>query len=130
VSSPSTTSAIWISMDQREQGRDAEPSPPSPCISSFMCRPTTLDCFCGRCVPNMAELREWLITIGAKVVSHGRYVTLQMAEVAVSRRVFADVLSMISLCGHRKDRATARVNMGYPSLQCWGPRKQPQTLPV
>jgi hypothetical protein len=58
-------------------------------------------------IPKMAELREWLITIGAKVVSHGRYVTLQMAEVAVSRRVFADVLSMISLCGHRKDRATA-----------------------
>jgi hypothetical protein len=30
-------------------------------------------------------VREKLIKIGAKVVSHGRYVTFQMAEVAVSR---------------------------------------------
>jgi hypothetical protein len=32
----------------------------------------------------------------AKVDSHGRYVTLQMAEVAVSRQIFADILSLIS----------------------------------
>jgi hypothetical protein len=40
--------------------------------------------------------REKLIKIGAKVVSHGRYVTFQMAEVAVSRQVFADILSLIA----------------------------------
>jgi hypothetical protein len=34
---------------------------------------------------SLTSLREKLIKIGAKVVSHGRYVTLQMAEVAVSR---------------------------------------------
>jgi hypothetical protein len=34
---------------------------------------------------SLARLREKLIKIGAKVVSHGRYVTVQMAEVAVSR---------------------------------------------
>jgi hypothetical protein len=28
------------------------------------------------------------IKIGAKVVSHGRYVTFQVAEVAVSRQIF------------------------------------------
>ena len=33
--------------------------------------------------------------IGAKVVSHGRYVTFQMAEVAVPRRLFAEVLWLI-----------------------------------
>jgi hypothetical protein len=33
------------------------------------------------------SLREKLIKIGAKVVSHGRYVTFQMAEVAVPRQV-------------------------------------------
>ena len=33
-----------------------------------------------------------LIKIGAKVVSHGRYVTFQTAEVAVSRKMFADFL--------------------------------------
>jgi hypothetical protein len=33
------------------------------------------------------SLHEKLIKIGAKVVSHGRYVTFRIAEVAVSRRV-------------------------------------------
>jgi hypothetical protein len=35
---------------------------------------------------SLTSLREKLIKIGAKVTSHGRYVTFQMAEVAVSRR--------------------------------------------
>jgi hypothetical protein len=43
-----------------------------------------------------ASLREKLIKIGAKVVSHGRYVTFQMAEVAVPRQMFADILSLIA----------------------------------
>ena len=34
--------------------------------------------------------------IGAKVVSHGRYVTFQMAEVAVSQQMFAEILSLIA----------------------------------
>jgi hypothetical protein len=33
---------------------------------------------------SLTSLREKLIKIGAKVVSHGRYVAFQMAEVAVS----------------------------------------------
>ncbi len=37
-----------------------------------------------------------LINIGAKVVSHGRYVTFQLAEGAVSRQMFADILSLIA----------------------------------
>jgi Transposase DDE domain group 1 len=45
---------------------------------------------------SLSSLREKLIKIGAKVVSHGRYVTFQMAEVAVSRQMFADILSLIS----------------------------------
>ena len=40
--------------------------------------------------------REKLIKIGAKVVSHGRYVTFQLAEVAVSRQIFADIVSLIA----------------------------------
>jgi hypothetical protein len=43
----------------------------------------------------LTTLRERLIKIGAKVVSHGRYVTFQMAEVAVPRRLFAEVLWLI-----------------------------------
>jgi hypothetical protein len=37
-----------------------------------------------------------LIKNGAKAVSHGRYVTFQMAEVAVSRQMFADILSLVA----------------------------------
>jgi len=33
---------------------------------------------------------------GAKVVSHGRYITFQMAEVAVPRKMFAEILSLIA----------------------------------
>jgi hypothetical protein len=37
------------------------------------------------------QLREKLIKIGAKVVSHGRYVTFQMAQVAVPRQMFQEI---------------------------------------
>src|SRR4030095_11938787 len=45
---------------------------------------------------SLTSLREKLIKIGAKVVSHGRYVTFQMAEVAVPRQMFAETLSLIA----------------------------------
>jgi hypothetical protein len=45
---------------------------------------------------SLTSLREKLIKIGAKVVSHGRYVTFQMAEVALSRRMFANILMLIA----------------------------------
>jgi hypothetical protein len=40
-------------------------------------------------------LREKLVKIGAKAVAHGRYVTFQMAEVAVPRDLFRDILRRI-----------------------------------
>ncbi len=40
-------------------------------------------------------LREKLSKIGAKVVRHGGYVTLQLAEVAIPRALFADILRLI-----------------------------------
>jgi DDE family transposase len=45
---------------------------------------------------SLTSLREKLVKIGAKVVSHGRYVTFQLAEVAVSRQMFADILALIA----------------------------------
>ena len=39
---------------------------------------------------SMTSLKEKLIKIGAKVVRHGRYIAFQMAEVAISRHLFAD----------------------------------------
>jgi hypothetical protein len=80
-------------------------------------------------MPNTAEpwsltsLREKLIKIGGKVVSHGRYVTFQMAEVAVSRQIFQEILmliarfadtactSMTGLCARK-----ARITMGEVRL--------------
>ncbi len=38
---------------------------------------------------SLTTLREKLIKIGAKVVRHAKYVTFQMAEVAVPRELFA-----------------------------------------
>jgi hypothetical protein len=45
---------------------------------------------------SLTSLREKLVKIGAKVVSHGRYVTFQLAEVAVPRQMFAEILSLIA----------------------------------
>jgi hypothetical protein len=44
---------------------------------------------------SMTTLREKLVKIGAKVVSHGRYVTFQLAEVVVPRELFRKILSLI-----------------------------------
>ena len=40
-------------------------------------------------------LRDRLVKVGGKIVRHGRYVTFQMAEVAIPRDLFADILSRI-----------------------------------
>jgi hypothetical protein len=45
---------------------------------------------------SLTSLRDNLIKIGAKVVSHGRYVTFQMAEVAVPRQMFREILPLIA----------------------------------
>ncbi len=44
---------------------------------------------------SLTTLREKLIKIGAKVVQHGRYVTFQLAEVAIPRTLFAEILCLI-----------------------------------
>jgi hypothetical protein len=40
-------------------------------------------------------LREKLIKIGGRIVRHGRYVVFQLAEVAVPRALFAEILRRI-----------------------------------
>jgi hypothetical protein len=45
---------------------------------------------------SLTSLREKLIKIGAKVVSHARYVTFQLAEVAVPGQMFQQILSRIA----------------------------------
>ena len=44
---------------------------------------------------SLTTLREKLIKIGAKVVTHARYVIFQMAEVAVPKRLFRAILERI-----------------------------------
>jgi hypothetical protein len=44
---------------------------------------------------SLTSLKEKLIKIGAKVVRHGRYVIFQMAEVAVPRELFQEILRLI-----------------------------------
>jgi hypothetical protein len=44
---------------------------------------------------SLTTLRNKLVKIGAKVVRHGRYVTFQLAEVAVPRALFTEILRLI-----------------------------------
>ncbi len=54
---------------------------------------------------SLTTLREKLVKIGAKVVRHGRYVTFQLAEVAVPRELFRKILSLIDDLRPRPDPA-------------------------
>jgi len=45
---------------------------------------------------SLTSLKEKLIKIGAKVVRHGRYVIFQMAEVAIPRQMFQEILRLIA----------------------------------
>jgi hypothetical protein len=53
------------------------------------------------------SLKEKLIKIGAKVVSHGRYIAFQMAEVAIPSYLFADILRLIAELPSPPDAAPA-----------------------
>jgi post-segregation antitoxin (ccd killing protein) len=44
---------------------------------------------------SLTTIREKLVKIGAKIAAHGRYVTFQMAEVAVPLDLFQDILRLI-----------------------------------
>jgi len=59
---------------------------------------------------SLTTLREKLVKIGAKVTRHSKYVTFQLAEVAVTRKLFAAILDrierlalpppVVDRCGH------------------------------
>ena len=58
---------------------------------------------------SLTSLKDKLIKIDAKVVSHGRYVIFQMAEVAIARQMFQEILRLISSYGrshHQRQRET------------------------
>jgi hypothetical protein len=45
---------------------------------------------------SLTSLQEKLVKIGAKIVSHGRYIIFQMAEVAVPKELFQEILRLIA----------------------------------
>jgi len=45
---------------------------------------------------SLTSLKDKLIKIGAKVVSHGRYVAFQLAEVGIPRQMFQEILRLIT----------------------------------
>jgi len=45
---------------------------------------------------SLTSLKEKLIKIGAKVVSHGRYIAFQMAEVTIPRQMFQEIIRLIA----------------------------------
>jgi Transposase DDE domain group 1 len=56
-----------------------------------------------RTLATLEPIKDWSLTslkekikIGAKVVSHGRYVVFQMAEVAIPRQMFQEILRLIA----------------------------------
>jgi Transposase DDE domain group 1 len=64
---------------------------------------------------SLTSLREKLIKTGAKVVSHGRYVTFQMAEVAVpSQDLPGDPVA------HRPVAGDTRTSGRGPGIKCDG----------
>ena len=56
---------------------------------------------------SLTSLKDKLIRIGAKVVSHGRYVAFQTAEVVIPRNLFADILRLIAELRPPPDHAPA-----------------------
>ena len=45
---------------------------------------------------SLSSLKEKLIKIGAKVISHGRTIAFQMAAVAIPRQLFEEILRLIA----------------------------------
>ena len=66
---------------------------------------------------SLSSLKEKLIKIGAKVVSHGRYVAFQMAEVAIPRQMFQEILRLIAELRPQPPPASMRPSMACMQVQ-------------
>jgi hypothetical protein len=64
---------------------------------------------------SLTTLREKLVKVGARLVRHGRYVTFKLAEVAVPRALFADILRRIDRLRGPARGGLAGANHGAPS---------------
>jgi hypothetical protein len=76
---------------------------PTRCVCSFTRSPTISAISCAHWrrrsrsrIWSLSSLKEKLIKIGAKVISRGRSIAFQMAEVAISRQMFQEILRLIA----------------------------------
>ena len=44
----------------------------------------------------LGRRRDFMMLLGARLVSHGRYVIFQIAEVAIARQMFQEILRLIA----------------------------------
>ena len=56
---------------------------------------------------SLTSLKEKLIKISAKLISHGRYIAFQMPEVAIPGDLFTDILRLIAELRSPPDPAPA-----------------------
>src|SRR3981189_197733 len=105
MSSPSTTSAARASNGSKRakarsngRGFPVARSPPNALRLQLHALAYNLDNFLRTLATpepikdwSLTSLKEKLIKIGAKVVSHGRYVAFQMAEVTIPRHMFQEI---------------------------------------
>jgi hypothetical protein len=62
---------------------------------------------------SLSSLKEKLIKIGAKVISHGRSIAFQMAEVAIPRQMLQEILRLIA---ELRPKPTACTSMRRPMV--------------
>ena len=67
---------------------------------------------------SLTTLRGKLIKIGAKIVGRARYVTFQMAEVAIPRDVFRATLARIRALVAGQATVEVRLEVPEPSIPC------------
>ena len=128
-SSRSTTSVAHASNGLRKarersigRGCHVGRSPPTRYGSSFMRSPTISQILRTLATPepikdwSLTSLKEKLIKIGAKVVSHGRYVAFQMAEVAIPRQMY-------------QERSAAHYRTATAATACTGMRRRCSCVP-
>jgi hypothetical protein len=85
----------WTRPSCRARCQRDLPSTPCSCLQPWKLHADAGDAPRGGAVVADQPAAE-MIKIGAKVVSHSRYVTFQLAEVAVPRRMFQKILSLIA----------------------------------
>src|SRR5262245_53393639 len=91
AASPSRFETQWLATDKNLSALATCPANGSTmCMAATLATPEPIKDW------SLTSLKEKLIKIGAKVVSHGRYVVFQIAEVAIPPQMFQEILRLIA----------------------------------